>query len=328
MDPAVLDHILSGIPRSSDPNLLVGYDSRDDAAVYRLPSGEMIVQTLDFFTPVVDDPYDFGAIAAANSMSDVYAMNGLPLFALNICAFSKKLPADLWREVLRGGAEKAREGGIVVCGGHTIDDEEPKYGMVVTGLVKDGEIWSNEGAKPGDVLILTKPIGTGVITTAIKKGLRTEQEASEAIQYMKRLNGPAAKVMAAFEVHACTDITGNGLLGHAAEIAEGSKAALNIYVDSVPILPHAYDLAVADTFPGGSRANRIFLADVVTAEEGLDAALVWLMYDAQTSGGLLFAVAEKDAEKALAALVDSGIGCAAVIGEVVAGRGIKLCHKK
>ncbi|MBU0508634.1 selenide, water dikinase SelD, partial [bacterium] len=226
MDPAELDRMLKGLPMPTDPNLILGYSSRDDAAVYRLPSGECIVQTVDYFTPVVDDPYDYGAIAAANSLSDVYAMNARPLFALNICCFPRKLPSEIWGNVLRGGAEKAAEAGISIVGGHTVDDPEPKYGLVVTGIVDPAKMWTNGGAQAGDALILTKPIGTGLITTALKNEVVTASEAGEAIGAMKELNRSAQNVLADFEVHSCTDITGNGLIGHAAEMVEASGVGM------------------------------------------------------------------------------------------------------
>jgi len=211
---------------------------------------------VDFFTPVVDDPYDYGAIAAANSLSDVYAMNGRPLFALNICCFPKNLPAELWNRVLRGGADKAIEAGIPIVGGHTVDDPEPKYGLVVTGLVNSSNYWTNEGARPDDALILTKPIGTGLITTLLKNSTIDLEQAQEAIISMRMLNRTAAQVLSQFEVHACTDITGNGLLGHASEIAEASRVGMEFSLGAIPMFQTARQFADSGKFPGGTFANQ------------------------------------------------------------------------
>ncbi|MDD5087403.1 MAG: selenide, water dikinase SelD [bacterium] len=324
MDPAELDRILSGLPAVSDPNVLVGYSGRDDATVYRLPSGEQIVQTVDFFTPVVDDPYDYGSIAAANSLSDVYAMNARPLFALNICCFPRKHSFELWREVLRGGGDKAAEAGIAIVGGHTVDDSEPKYGLVVTGLVDPGAIWVNEGAKPGDALLLTKPIGTGLITTALKNELVSAAEVAEAIGAMKTLNRTAADVLRGFDVHACTDITGNGLIGHASEMMEASRVGLELHAADIPLFSLARDLAEGGKFPGGTFANRGYYERLVDLDSSVPESLSWLLFDAQTSGGLLAAVAGSQAETALAELRRAGVTAAALIGWVVADERMRI----
>lgn len=324
MDPAELDRILSGLPTVSDPNVLLGYSGRDDAAIYRLPSGEQIVQTLDFFTPVVDDPYDYGAIAAANSLSDVYAMNARPLFALNICCFPRKHSFELWREVLRGGADKAAEAGIAIVGGHTVDDSEPKYGLVVTGIVQPGATWANEGAKPGDALILTKPIGTGLITTALKNELVSAAAAAEAIEAMKTLNRTAAEVLSRFEVHACTDITGNGLIGHASEVMEASCVGLELQASRIPLFSLARDLCEGGKFPGGTFANRGYYEPLVDLDSTVSESFSWLLFDAQTSGGLFAVVAGEQAESALAELHRAGVKAASVIGRVVTGERIRV----
>lgn len=323
MDPAVLDLMLSGLPRRSDENLLVGYDDRDDATAYRLPSGEVIVQTVDFFTPVVDDAYDYGAIAAANSLSDVYAMNGRPLFALNICCFPKALPVELWNAVLRGGAEKAIEAGIVIAGGHTIDDVEPKYGLVVTGLVDPNNFWSNRGAKAGDQLILTKPLGTGIVTTALKNELLTAQECSEAVAVMKQLNRDAANALSGCNLKAVTDITGNGFLGHAAEMARASKVKLLIYSRNVPVLEAAIPLARQGKVPGGTRSNRLYLGDYVSFASGVAEEFSWILFDAQTSGGLLCSTPASEFDRAMKSLNEARV-LAAHVGEVVKGEGIEV----
>jgi selenide,water dikinase len=324
MDPAELDRILSGLPVYRDANLVLGYSHKDDATVYRLPSGQLLVQTVDFFTPVVDDAYDYGAIAAANSLSDVYAMNGTPLFALNICCFPRKYPASLWHEVLRGGTEKALEAGIAIAGGHTVDDQEPKYGLVVTGIVEPGKFWANEGAKPGDVLILTKPLGTGIITTSLKNESVTAEEAADAIAGMKTLNKAAATVLARYDVHACTDITGNGFMGHAWEICEASGVGMELRLSAFPFYREAHRLAETGKFPGGTFSNKQYFGGFVDEQAGVDETAVWLLFDAQTSGGLVAALPAEQAEHAVSALRSAGVESAAIIGTVVAHQKIHV----
>lgn len=324
MSPAVLDEILASVMASTDQNLLVGIRTHDDAAVYRLPSGEAVIQTVDFFTPVVDDPYTWGAIAAANSLSDVYAMNGRPLLALNIACFPKKLPTSLWREVIRGGVDKASEAGVVIAGGHTIDDAEPKYGLAVTGVVDPDAIWTNDGAQVGDVLLLTKPLGSGVITTALRSGTIDASAAQPMIDVMLELNRAAAEILAQFEVHACTDITGNGLLGHAAEMAKGAKVKFEIQMPKVPILKLARSLSKKSAFPGGSWANREYLQGYVSYPDGFDEENILLLCDAQTSGGLLASLPQNQASEAVNRMKDAGIEHATVIGRVLEGEGIQV----
>jgi selenide, water dikinase len=324
MDPAELDQMLHGLPALADPNLVVGFSHKDDAAVYRLRSGDLLVQTVDFFTPIVDDPYDYGTIAAANSLSDVYAMNGRPLFALNICCFPRKYPVEIWREVLRGGAEKALEAGIAIVGGHTVDDPEPKYGLVVTGLVEAGRYWTNEGARVGDALVLTKPIGTGLLTTALKNETISPDDARDAIEAMKMLNRAASQTLAEFDVHACTDITGNGLIGHAAEITEASGVGLQISLNTVPLFNAAARLAETGKFPGGTFANRRYIESLVDVDEGLSESLVWLLFDAQTSGGLLAALPADQAELAVKRLRANGVHAAVIIGSVTETKRIRI----
>jgi selenide,water dikinase len=298
----------------------VGTSTADDGAVYRVSDELAIIESLDFFTPIVDDPYWFGAIAAANSLSDIYAMGGRPAFALNIVAFpraSEDAPLEQLREILRGGSEKAREAGIDVVGGHSVDDPEPKYGMCVTGFVHPDRIWRNVGARPGDKLILTKPIGTGVITTALRAGKADDTTVQRAIATMAALNAVAATVAAEFAPHACTDVTGFGLLGHLREML-GSQIGARISASAVPVLPGARELAVLGTIPGGTRRNEQSVRDHVRLDGGVGEIDRLLLCDAQTSGGLLFAVDPNDAEELLSALLSSRVE-AALIGEFLDG---------
>jgi selenide,water dikinase len=324
MDPAELDRMLAGLPEMHDENLVVGFSHKDDAAVYRLPSGELLVQTVDFFTPVVDDPYDYGSIAAANSLSDIYAMNGRPLFALNICCFPRKYPASLWHQVLRGGTDKAIEAGIPIVGGHTVDDPEPKYGLVVTGLVDPKNYWTNEGARIGDALILTKSIGTGLITTMLKSGIINLDLAQDAIESMKTLNRGAAQILSQFEVHACTDITGNGLIGHASEIAEASRVGMEFTLAAIPIFSAARQFADNGKFPGGTYSNQQYFGHWVDAVPEVQEHMLMLLYDAQTSGGLLCALPAQQADEAVSRLRSAGIASATRIGAVIAEPSIRI----
>ena len=307
-----------------DPNVLVGHETRDDAAVYSLSPGQAVVETVDFFTPVVDDPYWFGRIAAANAFSDIWAMGAKPLFALNLVGWPvKTLSMDLLGEVLRGGAEAAALAGAPVLGGHSIDDPEPKYGMAVTGLVHPDRILRNVGAKPGDRLLLTKPLGSGIITTAIKRGVALGSLQEAVTRLMAELNRAAGEALAqSGAVHALTDVTGFGLLGHAWEMAEGSGVALRIRSQAVPVLDGVVDLAAAGVVPGGSRANLAWVQPHLRADP--DAALpLIVLADAQTNGGLLAAVAPERSAGVLAALVAVGVN-AADIGEVLPGSPARL----
>ena len=308
------------MPRTTDPNVLVGHDTRDDAAVYRLSDTEAVVETVDFFTPVVDDPFSFGRIAAANALSDIWAMGARPLFALNLVAWPVgKLSMDLLGEVLRGAADAAREAGIPILGGHSIDDPEPKFGMAVTGLVHPDRVLRNVGARPGDVLLLTKPLGTGIITTAVKKGLASPELIERAIALMSALNKVAGEQLAASgAVHALTDVTGFGLLGHGWEMAEGSRVALRLRVDAVPVLEGVQALAERDLIPGGSRANLAWVLPHLVGAEAVEPVRLQILADAQTNGGLLAAIEPSRAEAVLRALREAGVSVAQ-IGEVVAG---------
>jgi selenide,water dikinase len=302
-----------------DARALVGHETRDDAAVYQLSPTEAIVETVDFFTPVVDDPYWFGRIAAANAFSDVWAMGGRPLFALNIVAFPvKALPVEMLAEILRGGSEAAALAGAPVLGGHSIDDPEPKYGMAVTGLVHPHRILRNVGARPGDRLLLTKPLGSGILATAIKRGTATPEQVARATAVMSELNRAAGEVLAASgAVSALTDVTGFGLLGHAWEMAEGSRVVLRIDPARVPVLADVLDLAGRDVVPGGSKANLDWVRPHVRFGAGVDRLMQVVLADAQTNGGLLAAVSPERADAIVRLLADRGVA-AAEIGVVAA----------
>ncbi len=312
--------MLRRLPAVDDPRVLVGHSTRDDAAVYALDRETAIVETVDFFTPVVDDPYWFGRIAAANAFSDVWAMGARPLFALNLVAWPvKTLPMEMLGEVLRGGAETARLAGAPVLGGHSIDDPEPKYGMAVTGVVHPDRVLRNVGARPGDRLLLTKPLGTGIVATAIKRGIAPAWMVDRAVEVMSTLNRAAGEALAASgAVHALTDVTGFGLLGHAWEMAEGSGVAIRLYAAAAPLLDGVVDLAARDVVPGGSKANLEWTRPHLRLADGLAPALLTVLADAQTNGGLLAAV---DPARA-GALVETlrGVGVEAVeVGEVLPG---------
>ena len=316
MRPDALERALAGLPETKDPNLLVGFNLADDAGVYRISEDQALVQTVDFFTPIVDDPYTFGAIAAANSLSDVYAMGGQPLTALNIAGFpSDKLEPEILNQILLGGQAKVEEAGCALVGGHTVQDPELKYGLAVTGLVHPERIYTNSGARPGDRLILTKKLGTGLIANAFKADQIGTSEIAEAVESMLTLNKAAAETLPEFAVHACTDITGFGLLGHAAEMAQGSQTGLIFNAAQVPTLTLGLTLAAKD-LAGGSRDNQLFLRESVTIAEDVEPAHANILFDAQTSGGLLIAVSAGDAEALLDSLRQNGVDAAAVIGEV------------
>jgi selenide,water dikinase len=287
-----LDQVLSRIPRWANENVLVGFDTSDDAGVYKLTPECALVQTVDFFTPMVDDPYTFGAIAAANSLSDVYAMGGKPITALSVLAWPANGDPDELAEILRGGAEKIHEADCALLGGHSVKDEEIKFGYSVTGTIHPDRIKTNTGARPGDVLLYTKRIGTGVIATALKKGIALEADVSAAVASMLKLNRAACEAMLEFDVHGCTDVTGFGLIGHAREMALGSKVTLEIDPKAVQFLPGAAEYAKLGAIPGGLNNNREFAASCVEGSSEFED----LLYDPQTSGGLLIALPERDAE--------------------------------
>ena len=306
------------LPRETDPNLNVGQETSEDAGVYRLSDDLALVQTLDFLTPIVNDPYDFGRIAAANALSDVYAMGGRPLTAMNIVCFPiGKMDKEILKEILRGGLEKIHEAGAVLVGGHSVDDVELKYGLSVTGLVSPEKVWTNGGALPGDALILTKPLGTGILATAIKGGLISPEAERQVIDVMATLNNTAAEVMSAYSVHACTDITGFGLLGHALEMAQASKVTISIEVHKVPVLSEVLDHAGMGLVPAGSYANRNFCASHVREVGSINPIYLDIIADAQTSGGLFIALAASEAEQALGDLKAAGLQEVVLIGHVV-----------
>ncbi len=314
--------MLRRLPRVKDPRALVGHETRDDAAVYRLSDTEAIVETVDFFTPVVDDPFLFGRIAAANALSDIWAMGARPLFALNLVGFPVgKLPLETLEEILRGGAAAAEEAGVPVLGGHSIDDPEPKFGMAVTGLVHPARILRNVGARPGDRLLLTKPLGSGIVTTAIKRGIADPELVERTVRVMASLNRAAGEALAASgAVHALTDVTGFGLLGHAWEMAEGSGVAFRLRHGSIPVLPGVHALAARDVAPGGSRANLAWVAPHVRLDDAIDPPARLVLADAQTNGGLLAAVGAEAFGAAMQELERAGVQAAA-IGEVIAADG-------
>jgi len=303
------------------PDLLVGLDDPDDAAVWRLDQDRALVVTTDFFTPVVDDPYEYGAIAAANSLSDVYAMGGQPFLALNILALPPKLPPGIGAEILRGGAEVAMQAGIALAGGHTIQDEEPKYGLVVLGFVHPERIISKRGARPGDVLLLTKPLGFGVTTTALKQQKAAPEDVAEVVGWMKRLNQTAARLARELGVRGGTDITGFSLLGHAAEMAQASNVALEFYFDRIPLVSGAQKYAQAWTFPGGASDNRAYFIDQVQFIGDWEEWEQMLLFDPQTSGGLLLCLAQEQVDSFLKKAQDHDLA-AWQVGRVVDGEGI------
>jgi len=339
MGPGDLAQVLRPLMAHSHPNLIVGLAPGDDAAVYLLNESQALVQTLDFFPPIVDDPYTFGAVAAANSMSDVYAMGGEVTLALNIVAFPTDLDKAILTAILQGGGDKVREAGGVIGGGHTVTDPEPKYGLCVTGIADPAHIMSKGGARPGDKLLLTKPLGTGVITTAAKNDRAEPAHLQGAVDSMLRLNGPASRVFRWAGVRACTDITGFGLLGHAYEMAEAGGVSFVMEAASVPALDGAMDYIRAKQIPGGSGRNREYLlaggdpeaahptglqpAVRVHVEKHVPRDFVSLLFDPQTSGGLLAAVPADRVPDVRAALQDQGVS-AWVVGEVSKGSGVQV----
>jgi len=315
---------MKGIFHASDfPDLLVGLDSPDDAAVWKLDEGRALVVTTDFFTPVVDEPYDYGAIAAANALSDIYAMGGSPFLALNIAALPPDLPPEISSEILRGGAEKAREAGVVIAGGHTVQDKEPKYGLVVIGFADPRRLLTKAGARPGDRLVLTKPLGFGVTTTALKREQAVPADVQEVVDWMTRLNRSAGQLALEFGLKCGTDVTGFSLVGHAYEVAQASGVSLRLTYGALPFVSCARKYAEMGAFPGGAADNQLYFGDFVHFAPELDEPAQMLVFDPQTSGGLLLAVPPQQlaAFQARAAALDQP---AWVIGEVVEGAGIEV----
>ena len=277
----------------------MGIDTSDDAAVYKIDEDKAVILTTDFFTPIVDDPYTFGQIAAANSLSDVYAMGGRPITAMNIVCFPTCLPMDILKEILRGGADKVAEAGAIVVGGHSVEDEEPKFGLSVMGMVHPGKVTANSGAKPGDMLILTKPLGVGILNTAIKAGITDEATYKKAVESMSYLNRDACEAMMKAGINGCTDVTGFGLLGHAYEMAEASNVSLEIWSDYLPIIKESIDFAKMGIIPAGTYNNEGYMGKHVHFAESIKQEIRDIMYDPQTSGGLLISVPEENSEKLL-----------------------------
>ena len=307
--PGSLSQVLRQLKAPSDPRLLVGTDTSDDAGVFLLNEETALIQTVDFFPPMVDDPYLFGQIAAANSLSDVYAMGGKPLTALNVVAWPLcKLPAEVLLQVLQGGMDKVAEAGAVLAGGHTIADNEPKYGLSVTGVCHPSRVRTNAGARPGDVLVLTKALGTGILTTAARLEMFGAGVA-------------AAQTMEGFDVHGCTDITGFGLLGHTAEVAAGSGVKICLDAKALPLLPEVLEAAAMGLIPAGAYTNRDYLGARVRFDDAVPEALRDVCYDPQTSGGLLIALREDEAPRLLRELQAAGVAAAAIIGHVTDGEG-------
>jgi selenide,water dikinase len=314
----VLDAVLGKLARQHDPNVLVGFDTADDAGVYKISASQALVQTVDFFTPIVDDPYTFGQIAATNSLSDVYAMGGRPLSALAMVCFPEKGDLDVLERILAGGLSKMMEAGCAVIGGHSVRDPEIKFGYAVTGTIHPDRVWKNATARAGDRLILTKALGTGVISTAIKRGEAKQAWIDAATKSMTTLNDRAAGIASdgAFRVHAATDITGFGLIGHLRELAQGSSVSVRIDSGRVPLLEGAADCVRAGFIPGGLNANRDFAECMVAYEAEIPAEIKTLLFDPQTAGGLLLSVAGEDAEALASALKTAGV-LGAEIGEVL-----------
>jgi len=304
----------------TDENLLVGLDKADDAGVYRLTDDLAMIQTVDFFTPVVDEPYEFGQIAAANALSDIYAMGGTPKTAMNLVAFpANDMDIAILREIIQGGLNKLNEAEVVLVGGHSVEDKELKYGLAVTGFVHPDRFLTKRDLRLGDQLILTKPLGTGIIATAIKGGLASEEIMKTATRLMATLNRQAAEVMRDYPVHACTDITGFGLLGHLSEMALDSEYGLRVHADHIPIIPEALDYAGMGLVPGGAFSNREFYGHMVEIASSVDPLVQDVLFDPQTSGGLLISVDGDRAKNLLLALKRKGVQEATMIGEVISG---------
>lgn len=308
--------MLASLPKLTDPNVLVGIDTSDDAGVYKLSEDVALVQTLDFFSPMTDDPYLFGQIAAANSLSDVYAMGGTPLTALNIVCYAPCIPLADMGQILRGGAEMAAEAGVVILGGHTVENADVKYGMSVTGIVRPDRIITNTGARPNDKLILTKPLGTGIVATAFKAGLAADEHIKDALMVMAQLNKTAALTLVSFGVRGGTDITGFGLLGHAVEVAQGSGVGIVIDTAALPMLPGSREYASMGLVPGGAYRNREHFGPRVSLAIGVPEDLRDILFSPETSGGLFFAVPSQVALKALELLHERGV-VAAIVGECI-----------
>jgi len=317
LPPGDLDRALCGLEFPTDSNVIVGLETADDAGVYKVSDDLAIIQTVDFFTPIVDDPYAFGQIAAANALSDVYAMGGVPKTAMNLVAFPlKDMDISVLRQIIQGGLDKMREAGVVLVGGHSVEDKELKYGLSVTGFIHPDRVLTKKNLQVGDHLILTKPLGTGIINTAIKGGLASKEITDTVTRLMATLNRDAAEIMEHYPVHACTDITGFGFLGHIAEMVVDSGAGIRIQTDSVPILPQTLNYAGMGLVPAGAYKNREFFERHVDFAIGVDILIQDILFDPQTSGGLLICVEGNRADDLLQTLKQKGVHDAAIVGQV------------
>jgi selenide,water dikinase len=318
LPPGDLDRALCGLEFPTDSNVIVGLERADDAGVYRVSDDLAVIQTVDFFTPVVDDPYAFGQIAAANALSDVYAMGGIPKTAMNLVAFPlKDMDLSVLRQIIQGGLDKMREAGVVLVGGHSVEDKELKYGLSVMGFIHPDRVLTKKNLHIGDRLILTKPLGTGIINTAIKGGLASKEIIDTVTRLMAALNKDAAEIMQDYPVHACTDITGFGFLGHLAEMAMDSGSGIRIQANRVPILPQTLNYAGMGLVPAGAYKNREFFESHVDVASGVDPLIQDILFDPQTSGGLLICVENERTDDLLQALKQKGIQDAAIVGQVV-----------
>jgi selenide,water dikinase len=328
IDQAFLKQVLKGLPAIKDPRVIVGVPAGDDAGIYDMGDNQALVQTVDVFTPSVDDPYMFGQVAAANSVSDIYAMGGTPMTALSVIGFpARKVPDNVMNEILSGGIDKMKEAGVAIIGGHSINDPEIKAGFAVTGLIDKDKIITNAGAQPGDVLILTKPLGTGIVAFAAQIGRVKAESVEEATKSMASLNKAASQLMVKFGAHACTDVTGFSLCGHLAEMASSSGVDVDIIWDDVPVFDGVLEYTAAGILPGAVERNKESCGQRIVADNSLPQEMVDICYDAQTSGGLLIAIEEKKAEKFLKALHSENVSTATIIGKVT-GKGSGLVHIK
>jgi selenide,water dikinase len=304
----------------TDENVIVGLDRADDAGVYKISDDLALIQTVDFFTPLVDDPYGFGQIAAANALSDVYAMGGIPKTAMNLVAFPvKEMDLSVLRQIIQGGLDKLTEANVVLIGGHSIEDKELKYGLSVTGFVHPARVLTKKNPRPGDRLVLTKPLGTGIVNTAIKAGMASAELTDKVTHLMASLNRDAARIMLDFNISACTDVTGFGLLGHLAEMVCGSGASIRVFSEQVPMIAEALELASMGLIPAGAYKNREFRDPMTTFADKVKRSLQDVLFDPQTSGGLLISISRQQAGDLVSALKDAGIGDAVEIGEVLRG---------
>ncbi|SCG83708.1 selenide, water dikinase, selenocysteine-containing [Proteiniborus sp. DW1] len=308
--------VLCQLPKATDENLIVGIETSDDAAVYKINEETALIQTIDFFTPVVDDPYTFGQIAAANSLSDIYAMGGEPKLAMNIICFPTCLSPNIMAEILKGGYDKVAEANAILIGGHTVEDDEPKYGLSVSGFIHPSQVLTNCNAQVGDVLVLTKPIGIGVINTAIKAQLTDEETYNEAVKTMTTLNKFAKDAMVSVGANSCTDITGFGLLGHTLEMAEGSGVTIKLYSDKIPVIPQALEYAKMGLVPAGAYSNMGFIGDKVAFDDRVSQEMKDLLFDPQTSGGLLISVKATKVDELLK-ILEQGPTKYGIVGEVI-----------